>query len=61
MSNATGPTAIASGNVKSATLEATIIRADGRVENLGVIGRYERGLAGRLSDMFQDFLRRLTP
>ena len=35
------------GPVKSATLEAVVIRADGSREDLGVIARYERNLLKR--------------
>jgi len=33
--------------VKSATLEAVVIRADGTREDLGIIARYERNLLKR--------------
>lgn len=38
----------ASGNVKSIHVEATIIRADGRIEPLGVIARWHKNPLIRL-------------
>lgn len=51
----------ASQQVKSARIEATIIRADGRREHLGVIGEYRAGPAYAVARFFKDLIRRLTP
>jgi hypothetical protein len=43
------------GPVKSATLEAVIIRADGTREDLGVIARYERNPLRRAYFVVRNF------
>ena len=47
--------------VKRVTLEAVIIRADGRREELGVIGEYRAGPMHAVARFVKDLLRRLAP
>lgn len=51
----------ASQQVKRATVEATIIRADGRIEKLGVVGVYEAGWLNACARFISDLLRRIAP
>lgn len=45
---------VAANNIVSATIEATVTRADGTVEHLGVLDSYERG-------WFRTLLNKLFP
>lgn len=48
---------IAKSTVRRATVEAVIIRADGRVENLGVIAAYHRNPIKRVAHNFWYWLK----
>jgi hypothetical protein len=47
--------------VKSATIEAVIIRADGRREPLGIIGEYRAGPMHAVARFLKDLIRRIVP
>jgi hypothetical protein len=47
--------------VKRATIEAVIIRADGRRENLGIVGEYRSGIGFKIIQILKDVVRRLAP
>lgn len=53
---------VAHSRVREATLSAVVTRADGRVEDLGVIARYHahplKRLAWRVKDFFSKGLKR---
>lgn len=46
-------------NVKEASIEAVVIRADGRVERLGKISYYHRNPLRRLAWRITELVRRL--